>query len=252
MSQVTVSDQLCLTSVTRFWKLSELETCLILVHNRAVNSHTTKFLRRQENYLYLTPQWPRVPRDPLPPRPHDLVTFVIAWPLTQPGTGARRDLDLPLTQPGTAYWPTDPVPGAMRWFCNILYYYRGYTLMHQGYGLQSDAPSTSLLFQSCESTIICRARAYLRISADTLHSPYNDIIEEKTTRLRSRKSWMGLTKAICNSVYSTLDSCGLTETILQQVCLIDEIDPGAEWLMVPAECRACILVFIKLNTNNKT
>ena len=40
---------------------------------------------------------------------------------------------------------------------------------------------------------------------------------------------------------------GLTEDIIQQVCSIDEIDTGAEWLLLPAECDASISVCIKLS-----
>jgi ribonuclease HI len=79
-------------------------------------------------------------------------------------------------------------------------------------------------------TRICRARAYLRISADKLHPLYSEIRKQKGARLKRGKSWMGL-----------------TEDIIQQVCSIDEIDTGAEWLVLTAECDASISVCIKLS-----
>lgn len=79
-------------------------------------------------------------------------------------------------------------------------------------------------------TRICRARAYLRISVDKLHPLYSEIREEKGARLKRGKSWMSL-----------------TEDIIQQVCSIDEIDTGAEWLVLPADCDESISVCIKLS-----
>jgi hypothetical protein len=86
-----------------------------------------------------------------------------------------------------------------------------------------------------DRTRICRARAYLRISADKLHPLHSEIRKEKGARLKRGKSWMGL-----------------TEDIIQQVCSIDEIDTGAEWLLLPAECDASISVLHQVKQRMQT
>ena len=84
-----------------------------------------------------------------------------------------------------------------------------------------------------DRTRICRVRAYLHISADTLHPLHQEIGKKKGNRLKRGKSWMGL-----------------TEDILQQVCSFDEIAPGAEWLLVPADCIPSISVCNTLNRDS--
>ena len=51
----------------------------------------------------------------------------------------------------------------------------------------------------------CRARAYLRVSVDTLHPLHNEIRKEKGHRLKRGKSWMGLAEDIIKQVCSLED-----------------------------------------------
>ena len=67
---------------------------------------------------------------------------------------------------------------------------------------------------------ICRARAYLRVSADTQHPLHSEIEKEKGNRLKRGKSWMGQ-----------------AEVIVQQVCQLDVIEPGEEWVRVSEDMQ---------------
>jgi hypothetical protein len=77
---------------------------------------------------------------------------------------------------------------------------------------------------------LCRARAYLRISADTQNPMNIEIRSKKGDRLKRGKTWMGL-----------------TVDIIQQVCAINDIQEGEEWVHIPPDCYTLFHVCISLD-----
>jgi hypothetical protein len=77
---------------------------------------------------------------------------------------------------------------------------------------------------------LCRARAYLRISAETQHPLHSEMRSKKGDRLKRGKSWMGQAK-----------------DIVQQVCAINDIQEGKEWVRIPPDCDTSFHVCITLD-----
>ena len=77
---------------------------------------------------------------------------------------------------------------------------------------------------------MCRARDYLQITADEEHPLHPEILKVKGSRLKRGKSWMGR-----------------AEDIIQSVCRLEDVLPGAEWSRVPLDCPTAFKVIITLN-----
>ena len=77
---------------------------------------------------------------------------------------------------------------------------------------------------------ICRARAYLRVNANTQHPLHSEIKKVKGSRLKRGRSWMGQ-----------------AEDILQQVCSLEALEPGEEWVQVPTNFCTSFSVCIQLD-----
>ena len=86
-------------------------------------------------------------------------------------------------------------------------------------------------FPTIEERIqVCRARAYLRINANTQHPLHSEIRKVKGSRLKRGRSWMGQ-----------------AEDILQQVCSLEDLEPGEEWVQVPTDFCTSFSVCIQLD-----
>ena len=69
-------------------------------------------------------------------------------------------------------------------------------------------------FPTIEDRIqICRARVFLRVNANTQHPLHSEIMKVKGSRLKRGRSWMGQ-----------------AEDNLQQVCSLEDLEPGDEWV----------------------
>ena len=78
--------------------------------------------------------------------------------------------------------------------------------------------------------LMSRARAYLRVNADTQHPLHLEIKRQKGNRLKRGKSWMGQ-----------------AEDCIEQVCTLEDIDPGEEWIPVPRAIATSFSVCIELD-----